>query len=312
MSEDPLNPLQQEVMDSLKIPDDWTPLPATVVTDVEAQLLEELADLSDWFTAEQPLRVSKHLLTTIHGCEAHHMAQRAEAFSWNINTVRGTMVHKAVELLLNWKSEQLPSHIVDAAITSVINNPRESASDFVASLSEPELAELRGAVVGSLTNFLECFPPLKPQWRPVVEHSARYAIHHDSIVFTARMDLVIGLPGRKVIIDLKTGRITATHRDDLRFYALLDTLRSRQPPRRLATYSLDAARLDTEDVSEGALQAAVRRTSHGVRAMAELVTKKREPLKRTGMQCKWCPLLDTCEEGAQFVRQLSGIDDDNL
>ncbi len=307
-----LNPLQQEVMNALKIPEDWVPLPAKIVTDIEEQLLDELADLSDWFTADQPLRVSKHLLSTIHGCEAHHVAQQAEPFSWNINTVRGTMVHKAVELLLNWKSEQLPGSIVDSAITSVINNPRESASGFIASLSEPEVAELRGAVVGSLTNFLECFPPLKPQWRPVVEHGARYGVHHDSIVFSARMDLVIGLPGRKVIIDLKTGRITPTHRDDLRFYALLETLRSRQPPRRLATYSLDAARLDTEDVSEGALQAAVRRTSHGVHAMAELAKNKRSPIKRIGMQCKWCPLLDTCQEGAQFVRQLSGLDNDDL
>ena len=52
-------------------------------------------------------------------------------------------------------------------------------------------------------------------------------------------------------IDLKTGRITPTHRDDLRFYALIETLRSRQAPRRLASYSLDAARLDDEDVTEG-------------------------------------------------------------
>ncbi len=298
-------------MESLGIPAGWTPLPDAVVVDIERMLTDALADLDGWFTRDQPLRVTKHWLTVIHGCEAQFLAERDAPFAWNINTVRGTIVHKAIELLVNWKNDPSPMYIVDAAITSVVNNPRESASEFVASLTAEELAELRGNVVGSVTSFIECFPPLKPQWRPVVESPLRYALLDESIVLSARLDLVIGLPGRKVIIDLKTGRITSNHRDDLRFYALIDTLRSRQPPRRLATYSLDAARLDAEDVSEGVLQAAVRRTADGARAMAEVVTKKRNPVKRPGPQCRWCPLFDQCDEGQRHVRLATGIDDED-
>lgn len=305
-----LAPLQREVMESLGIPDGWTPLPANVVADTEALLARELADLDAWFTPEQPLRVTKHWLSLIHGCEARFVAERASTFSWNIHTVRGTIVHKGIELLVNWKGDASPMVVADAAITSVVNNPRESASDFVASLTAEELAELRGAAVSALTSFVECFPPLKPQWRPTVEHSLRYALFEDSIVFSARLDLMIGLPGRKVIIDLKTGRITPQHRDDLRYYALVDTLRSRQPPRRLATYSLDAARLDAEDVSEGVLQAAVRRTADGARAMAEIVSERREPTKRPGFQCRFCPLFGSCSEGQEHARSASGLDDE--
>lgn len=297
-------------MDSLGIPPGWTPLPEAVVGNVEHLLTSSLADLDGVFTPEQPLRVTKHWLTVIHGCEVQFLAERDAPFSWNINTVRGTIVHKAIELLINWKNDPSPIIIVDAAITSVVNNPRESASEFVASLTAEELAELRGTVVGAVTTYTECFPPLKPQWRPVVESPLRYALFNESIVLSARLDLVIGLPGRKVIIDLKTGRITPNHRDDLRFYALVDTLRSRQPPRRLATYSLDAARLDAEDVSEGVLQAAVRRTADGARAMAEVVTKKRDPVKRPGSQCRWCPVFDQCDEGQRHLRSANGLDDD--
>jgi hypothetical protein len=235
--------------------------------------------------------VNKHHIATVHGCEKYHVLNRQAQFAWNINTVRGTIAHKGIELLLNWRGPIIPSEIVDAAITSVAENPRESASDFIISLPAHELAELRGAVVGAVSNFLECFPPVKPQWR--------------------RMDLVLGGPGRKVIIDLKTGRLTPTHRDDLRFYALIETLRSRQAPRRLASYSLDSARLDDEDVTEGLLQSAVRRTAHGTLLIADLVLKTREPDVRPGFQCRWCPANESCDVGAQFLRQLAGEDEES-
>lgn len=303
-----LNPLQQAVIDALGIVPEWEPLPPSVVEQVEQQLIAELAPLEGLFTAESPLRVNKHHLATVHGCEKYHVLQREAPFAWNVNTVRGTIAHKGIELMLNWRGPVVPAEIVDAAITSVAENPRESASGFLISLSAHEMAELRGAVLGAVTTFLECFPPIKPQWRPMVEYSASYSLFESSVLFTSRMDLVLGGPGRKVIIDLKTGRLTPTHVDDLRFYALVETLRSRQAPRQVGSYSLDSARLDSEDVTEGALQAAVRRTARGTLLIADLVLKTREPDVRPGFQCRWCPVNDECETGARWLRQMSGED----
>lgn len=306
-----LNPLQQTILDELGLPPEWEPLPSSVVTSIEEQLLEHLAPINGLFTADNPLRVNKHQLATVHGCEKFHMLQREAPFAWNINTVRGTIAHKAIELMLNWNDAVVPRYIVDAAITSVAENPRESASEFISSLPAHELAELRGAVLAAVTTFIECFPPIKPAWRPIVEYSASYSMFDQSVIFTSRMDLVLGAPGRKVIIDLKTGRLSQTHRDDLRFYALIETLRSRMVPRQVGSYSLDAARLDNEDVTEGLLQAAVRRAAHGTLLIADLVLKTREPDVRAGFQCRWCPINDTCTTGAQFLRQLSGEDDED-
>ncbi len=306
-----LNSLQQAVLNALGIPEGWQPLPDSVVTDIEQQLEEALAPLNGLFTADQPLRVNKHHIATVHGCEKYHMLQREAAFAWNINTVRGTIAHKAIELLLNWRGPIIPAEVVDAAMVSVAENPRESASEFIATLPAHDYAELRGAVVGAVTNFLECFPSIKPAWRPMVEYSASYSLFGGSVLYTTRMDLVLGAHGRKVLIDLKTGRLTPTHRDDLRFYALIETLRSRRPPRRLGSYSLDSARLDDEDVTEGLLQSAVRRTAHGTLLIADLVLKTREPDKRGGFQCRWCPIADSCDEGQQFLRSLNGDEDDN-
>ena len=306
-----LNPLQQHVLDALGVPSGWAPMDPSVVADVEQQLEAALEPIRGLFTADKPLRVNKHQITTVHGCEKHHMLQRESPFAWNINTVRGTMAHKAIELLINWKGQVVPGEIVDAAITSVAENPRESASGFIISLSAHEMAELRGAIVTAVTNFIECFPPIKPAWRPVVEYPASYSLFDKSVILTSRMDLVMGGPGRKVIIDLKTGSLSRTHVDDLRFYALVETLRSRQPPRMLGSYSLESARLDEEDVTEGVLQSAVRRTANGVLLIADLVLKTREPDVRGGFQCRWCPELGSCATGQEFLRRLESDDDED-
>jgi hypothetical protein len=200
--------------------------------------------------------------------------------------------------------------VVDEAIASIADNPRESASDFLDQLPAAQMAELRGAVMSAVTNFVDCFPPLKRQWRPLVEYSVLYDLFDKSVQFNTRMDLVIGQPGRRVLIDLKTGRVTPTHRDDLRYYALIETLRTRQAPRLLASYSLDSARLDEEEVSEGVLQAAVRRTAAGAIAIAELQLKSREPRVRPGMQCRWCPVAGECAEGQRHLREMAGGEDD--
>ena len=306
-----LNPLQQHVLDALGVPSGWAPMDSSVVADVEHQLETALEPIRGLFTADKPLRVNKHQITTVHGCEKHHRLQRESPFAWNINTVRGTMAHKAIELLINWKGQVIPGEIVDAAITSVAENPRESASGFIISLSAHEMAELRGAIVTAVTNFIECFPPIKPAWRPVVEYPASYSLFDKSVILTSRMDLVMGGPGRKVIIDLKTGSLSRTHVDDLRFYALVETLRSRQPPRMLGSYSLESARLDEEDVTEGVLQSAVRRTANGVLLIADLVLKTRQPDVRGGFQCRWCPELESCETGRKFLRQLESDDEED-
>ncbi len=306
--DDELSPLQREIIDSLGVPPDWEPLPDSIVNDLEAMLLDELAPIATMFTKDDPLRVNKHFLTTVHGCEKHFLANREKPFAWTVPMVRGTVAHKAIELMINWRGSVVPSELVDAAITSIVENPRESAAVFLETLPAHDMSELRGQTVQLVTNFGDCFPPIKAQWRPMVEYSAKYSLFDGSVLLTTRMDLVLGAPGRRVIIDLKSGYIGANHRDDLRFYALVESLRSRRTPRRLGTYSLESARLDHEEVTEGVLQAAVRRTARGILLMADLVGKTRQPEVRAGNQCRWCPLNESCAEGQAHLRALAGDD----
>lgn len=305
-----LNPVQQAVLGALRVPEGWEPLEEGLADAAEARLEAALEPLLGRFSSDDPLRINKHALATVLGCEAFHAEQQRQPFAWNINTVRGTIIHKAVELHLNWRGETVPGEAVDAAITAIAENPRESASEFIDQLTPAELAELRGAVLAAVTSYIDSFPPLEPRWRPVVEYPARAELLDGQVVLNARMDLVIGHPGRKVIIDLKSGRLTQVHREDLRFYALIETLRTRQAPRLLASFSLDASRLDPEAVDAGVLEAAARRAAAGIVAAAELRLGDREPVVRPGVQCRWCPLSDRCDEGQRHLRALDGDEED--
>ena len=110
-----------------------------------------------------------------------------------------------------------------------------------------------------------------------------------------------------MIIDLKTGRPSPRHRQDLGFYALLETLARLVPPRKVATFYLDSSEAQTEDVSERLLRTALRRTLDGINAIIELESEGRPPLKRPGTSCRWCPIADDCEEGQAYLA--SRLDD---
>lgn len=297
--EAPLNPMQQAVVDALGKSPDWVPLPRDVVENVRGYLHEQLSEIAGRFNRENPLWISKRRLSTIHGCETHHLATK-DSFEWTASTARGTVLHKAVELGVHWKGESTPADIVDEAIARLADSSN-SVADYLITLSPGDGAQLRSYVVDLYTRFEECFPKLKRAWRPVSESSARYELFGGSIVLGTKADLTLGLADQKVIIDVKSGGLHLTHREDLRFYALVEALRSGMAPRRLATYSLAAARADVEDVSEGVLQAAVRRVVHGVRTIVAVEHDKREATKRPAVHCRWCPLNDTCNEGVAFL-----------
>lgn len=305
-----LNPMQQAVLDSLGKSADWQPLPIAVIENIRTQLHAELQIVADKVTPETAIWVTKHNLTKVHGCEAHHMATLT-TFEWTIANVKGTVLHKAVELSRNWRGEIIPSDVVDEALAQLADDERASAGPFIEQLTPAERAQLRSSSVDLFTKFDECFPPLKPAWRPVLESSARYEMFDRRINLSTRADLTLGSPGAKVIIDLKSGRFVPSHREELRFYALVEAMRSGQAPRRLATYSLVTARADVEKVTEGVLQSAARKTIDGIRLIVELERDGRQPRVRPGSPCYWCPLMDDCAEGIAYKTRREDPDADD-
>jgi hypothetical protein len=259
----------------------------------------------DDLAPDEDLTVSKHLLGLVHGCEARFLAEDADGdFQVTVPIARGAVAHKAVELGIHWRGEALPVELVDEALGSLTQSDHWLA-DFLQTCPEVERAELRATASDRVAKFFECFPPLKPEWRPVTESSQVVELAEGRIRLRGKVDLTLGTPrgqqAGKVVVDLKTGVPSPVHRDDLRFYALLDTLRLGVPPRLVASFYLDMGEARTEEVTEAVLEATVARTADGARRIAALRAGTAAPTFRPGPVCRWCGARATCGPGRAWL-----------
>ena len=289
------NPAQQRVIDLLGRPTTAPVFDAGIGEQLRTDLEDALSPHVERLGGER-LFVSKHALAQMHGCEAHHLATK-DTFEWSLATVRGTVAHKAIELSVHWRAEPFPAELVDEAIARLINEDIGSGP-FLGTLGTGDLAQLRGEVNDLVAGFLECFPPLRSSWTPVTESRVRVELCGGLIVLSGKVDLTLGRHqgNGKVIIDLKSGFGSPTHKEDLRFYALVETIKLGVPPRLVATYELDTARPHPEEVTAAVLQSALARTIDGAIKLIEL-HDGRPPTVRPGAPCRWCPLRTTCAEG---------------
>ena len=302
-----LTPAQQRTLDDLGAAGAERPvfdqgLAPRLRADLEAGLAEVLDDLAP----DEDLTLSKHLLGRVHGCEVRLLAEDAadEPFTVTVPIARGSIAHKAVELGIHWKGEPLPLDLVDEAMASLAGSDHW-LTDFLQTCSEGERAELRSTASDRVAKFFESFPPLDARWRPVTESSLIVDLAGGRVRLRGKVDLTLGtargMQAGKVIVDLKTGAPNPIHRDDLRFYALLDTIRLGVPPRLVASFYLDLAEARTEAVTEGVLDATVARTVDAARRLTSLRAGTTAPVYRPSYGCRWCVALADCTTGRRWL-----------
>ena len=302
-----LTPVQRRTFDLLSRSGNPVVFDPGVVAELRADLCRGLAELASRLPDVSPVEaapaivVTKHDLGEVFTCEAKWAAP--DEFAWSAAKAKGQVAHKAIQLSIHWRGEVVPITVVDEAIDRLADDENGLAA-WLATLPPGDVADLRGRAVEHVTKFLECFPPLDPRWRPVTEGTAQFPVS-GPIVLRARIDLTLGMPrrdeSRKVIIDVKTGRLIHRHREDLRFYALIETLVRDVPPRLLASYSLDSAAAETEDVTVDLLRSTLRRTLDGVERMVEIRFEGRSPTRTAGPACRWCALRSECDEGRAWL-----------
>lgn len=309
-SADPrLNAAQQQVLDelgSVERPRFAPELRNELRHDLEEALRPILADADGQFF------LSKHQLGLLHGCEARYVADRSQEFAWSIPSARGSVAHKAIELLVGHRGDPTPLELVGSALER-IEDDEKSLSGFIRQLDEGQRAELAGRANDFVATFTETFPPLSRRWVPVAEYSLRALLCDDLLTLRGKVDLSLGRArgqeAGKVLIDFKTGQPSHAHSEDLRFYALLETLKMGVPPRLLVNYYLDAGTPRNEPVTEELLWSAARRVVDGVTKMVSLDGSEcREPIRTPGLNCRWCPINGHCAEGK---RHLEGSEEDD-
>ena len=302
-----LTPVQLETLRALRRSGEPLVFDADLVADIRTEMRAALDHFAERLQPNQEVWISKHKVATALECEEFHLLP--DDFEWKPATAKGQVAHRAIQLILSWRGEPNATDLVDEAMARLADEER-GIGQWIAALSPADEADLRGQSVERVTKFMECFPPLDKRSNPMTESSVRWP-NDGPIVLSGKVDLVMGRPrgseASKVIVDLKTGRPSPRHRQDLGFYALLETLSRSVPPRKLATFYLDAAEAQAEDVSERLLRSAVRRTLDAVNAIVELESEGRAPLRRAGVTCRWCPLSVSCDDGQAFLT--AGPDD---
>lgn len=300
-----LTPLQHKTLGLLRRAADPVVFDNAFVASLRADIEEAFEGFHERL-GDDTVFLSKHRLSSVLGCEVQHLLD--DTFTWSPPVAGGQVAHRAIQLLIHWRGDPVPADVVDEAIARLADDDT-SLGDWIAGLSEADLADLRSVAVDKLIKFQECFPPLDKRAAPTTESTVRWPLD-GPIQLSGKVDLTIGRPAgaesRKVIIDLKTGWVSPRHREDLRFYALVETLRTQVPPRKLASFYLDAGEPVVEDVTERILLSASRRMLDAVNAEIELRVEGRPPVKRPGVSCRWCPLAPDCPEGHAHLAQAGG------
>ncbi|MBC83689.1 MAG: hypothetical protein CL454_02420 [Acidimicrobiaceae bacterium] len=259
---------------------------------LKSNLDEKGRELSSSIPPNETLYISKYHLNLVMRCEKQFLSDRKEQFEWSVPTARGTISHKAIELSAFWNQPRVdPLTLVDEAIDRS-KEGSDGLGKWLRNLSEGDVAQLRGDVNNRVASFLETWPPLEKQWRPMLEAPVRVDLANGNIILSGKVDLSLGRPlgstAGKVIVDFKTGNFYPAHREDVRFYALLETIRIGVPPRLVATYYLDRAEFSPEVISEQVLEASLNRVVDGMTKMIEILYQKRKPELCSWERCSWC------------------------
>jgi hypothetical protein len=151
-------------------------------------------------------------------------------------------------------------------------DPRRSeVVDFVRGLELQERADFEDELKTQSAILVSRWPRLSPSWLPRTQERITVPLAGGDVILVGNIDLIVGAPSAGHasvgLIEVKSGRARIEDRDDLRFYALLETLRSGAAPFRVATFYTRTGLIETEDVDDGLLTSSVQRVLTGINRM---------------------------------------------
>ncbi len=254
-----------------------------------------------------PLWLSKEKLTDHGRCEGKFQANilgEGPPFELNAKSALGVLLHKAIEVEVGSRDELDPHAIAARASERVVESDGRFA-EFWRNLDRLEQDDVLMDVVRRVALFQGSFPSLHELRRdlaPVTELRVKAELLGGALTVSGQIDLVLGVTTKaepmraaRLAIDLKTGGAYPEYAEDMRFYALLMTLRFGVPPYRVASLFLDSGEWQAEEVSEDTLFHAADRVVAAARAAAALSSGRVAAL-HPGVYCGWCPRAQTCPE----------------
>ena len=300
MAEIELSPAQQRTLERLIGTGERPVFPADLVP----RLRDRIEDAARSLELSRTLWLGKSNLDDLGRCPGLFDAVRSGErgpFAFTARSAGGRLAHKAIELEVAGREDRDPHLLVEEAASRLAED--EAFRAFWDGLDPLRRDETLMEAAKTLELFRGTFPPLRPLRRtlaPSTEWHVRAELLGGMVVLSGQLDLVLGSPSPaepnragRLAVDLKTGRAWPEHAEDMRFYALLLSLRFGVPPYRVATLYLDSGEGQAEDVAGRMLARAADRVIAAIRAAA--ASESGRPLaRRPGPYCTWCPRVATC------------------
>jgi len=252
----------------------------------------------------RPLLVTKTRLSRLV-CDGLQREPVPYVHAWA--NVRGTLVHAAIEADVDGARRQPSAEVVAAAWQRLASDRAGDSSSIGAWLNARDAGERDALLAESdalLSGFREVWPDLSTApLRIRTEHRMVVMLGGRSVQLQGVPDLVVGSTvvdgrARSLLIDLKTGMPRGQRdRDELRFYALLATLRDGVPPFRWATLYVAEGRIEHEDLSEAVLATAADRVADAIAQAGRLVRVTSDGAEEQlagGAWCMGCRRASTC------------------
>jgi hypothetical protein len=273
--------------------------------DLRQRLVDRIEGAARELEFRDPVWLGKEALNQLAKCEGRFTAKllgEDPPFEHSVNTAAGVLAHKAIEVDIGAR-EDVDPHAIALTAAGRLGEREERFAEFWRGLAAPEQDELLMDVVRTITLFQGSFPPLRELRRemaPVTELPIRAELLGGELTISGRIDLVLGVPDKlepgratRLAVDLKTGGAWPEYAEDMRYYALLMTLRFGVPPYRVASLFLGSGEWQAEDVTEDTLFHAADRVITAARSAAALL-RGRGPVLTPGAWCAWCPRAFTC------------------
>lgn len=266
---------------------------------LRARLEEAAREAASHLPGDAVLRINKTALDALN-CDGRYLDLRSQPFSWSERLLAGKLAHRAIELDHAGGFQRPVTDLVAHAWMETATD-RGSAASFVADLGGVAADSLRGSVTQRVITFRESFPALPSSAEVRAEKPYTVRLADGRVELRGVPDLVLGramaTERRVLLVDLKTGNRNARHLHDMRFYALLATLATGVAPFRVATYYLDEAAWEHEDIELDHLEAAVRAAAPKL-ARAGWLDAVRPPDDALrllpGPACRWCARSPEC------------------
>lgn len=235
-------------------------------------------------------------------CDGLYRAALEAPFRWSRAGAVGTLAHLSIQHDHELRRARTPEQVVASTWRMVASRQGgDGLASWCNELDEATAAGVRREVEQLLTEHRDVWPPLPSVLQPRFEQPVRVELAGGRVVMLGTPDLTVGRVrddrARVLLVDFKTGlRRPARERQELRFYALLLTLKLRQPPFRWASYYVTEGAWDAEDLDEELLRTAVRRSLDGVDQALRLADADADERLRAGDWCRFCPRRDACPE----------------